>query len=71
MPMPVSVTTIEQLRSSAVSSTPTVPPESVNLTAFDNRFQTTCCSRSRSPETMTGEGAMLDFSATPFAAAAV
>ena len=69
--MPVSVTTIEQLRSSPASSTLIAPPDSVNLTAFDSRFQMTCCSRSRSPETMAGEEGSFDSSVTPLAAAAV
>ena len=34
----------------------TRPPRLVNFTAFDSRFQTTCCSRSGSPETGAGVG---------------
>ena len=51
MPMPVSLTTSSSTsptRRAAIDTRPAA--RGVNLTAFDSRFQTTCCSRSGSPQ---------------------
>ena len=46
MPWPVSLTTSSTRESTRCERTCTRPPRGVNLTAFDSRFHTTCCSRS-------------------------
>ena len=51
MPWPLSRTVRRTLAPSRRSRASTRPPRSVNFTAFDSRFQTTCCSRSASPLT--------------------
>ena len=50
MPMPVSLTATSTCELTRSSRTCTLPPRFVNLTAFDSRFHSTCCSRSGSPE---------------------
>ena len=50
MPMPVSQTdNLVCGPDPGAGERPTVPPGGVNLTAFEIRFQSTCCSRSGSP----------------------
>ena len=46
------------------------PPRGVNFAAFDSRFQTTCCSRSGSPDTMPALGSRTLSMAMPLAPAA-
>ena len=50
-PCPLSRIESRTLAPSEVTSTHTRPPVSVNLSAFESRFQTTCWSRSLSPFT--------------------
>ena len=52
------------------SRTCTRPPFGVNFTAFDSRFQTTCCRRSGSPETGPTRGSRIVCMRTPLASAA-
>ncbi len=49
MPCPVSCTRISACESTCFRCTSIRPPFGVNLTAFDNRFHTTCWRRSASP----------------------
>lgn len=51
MPLPVSRTMMRASPSEDSIVTPTCPPGSVYLTAFVNRFSTTCVSRTESPTT--------------------
>jgi len=70
MPMPESLTTISTCELTRSSRTWTRPCFGVNLTAFDNRFQTTCCNRSGSPETGPTRGSATIWIRTCFASAA-
>ena len=71
MPMPVSLTTISTCEFDALEPrTWTRPPFGVNFTALDSRFQTTCCSRSGSPETGPTRGSRIVCRRTPLASAA-
>ena len=49
------------------TATVTWPPDGVNFTAFDTRFQTTCCKRSASPFTASGSSPTWSRNSTPFA----
>ena len=51
MPIPVSLTTISTCEFTRSRRTCTRPFFGVNFTAFDTRFQTTCCRRPGSPDT--------------------
>ena len=53
MPMPVSLTATSMCELTRSRRTCTRPPRGVNFTALDNRFQTTCCSQSGSPDDRT------------------
>ena len=46
MPCPLSLTMMATNRPACSSRTSIDPPDSVNFTAFDSRFHTTCCNRS-------------------------
>jgi hypothetical protein len=54
MPSPVSVTLIVACRLPDWRRTSIVPPAFVCLSAFSRTFESTCCSRTRSPLTTTG-----------------
>ena len=69
MPTPVSATTSSTRDSVTSRDTRTAPPSGVNLTAFDNRFQTTWCSRAWSPMRMAGSSPSPTVSSIDFAAA--
>src|SRR5438132_11970896 len=51
IPMPESLTATSRYESMRVIFTDTSPLRGVNLTAFDSKFQRTCCRRSASPVT--------------------
>ena len=70
MPSPVSRTVSRARSSTRSSAMRTRPPRGVNFTAFETRFQTTCCKRSGSPCTGTASGGNAVSSATPLASAA-
>ena len=63
MPMPVSLTTISTCEFTRSRRTCTRPRFGVNFTAFDTRFQTTCCRRPGSPDTGPTRGSTIGLDA--------
>src|SRR6187431_1985627 len=70
MPTPVSLTTTSTFELTRSSRTCTLPPRLVNFTAFDNRFHSTCCRRSGSPEIGPAFGSSTVSTRRPLASAA-
>ena len=70
MPMPVSRTSSSAKDSTRRSEIKTWPSPDVNFTAFESRFQITCCKRAASPWTAVTEGSSESVSETPRALAA-
>ena len=69
MPAPVSATCSRTRGPSFDSRTCTRPPRGVNLTAFDTRFETICCTRAGSASTMPAAPSRDITKSTPLACA--
>ena len=69
MPAPVSATAISTSESTRRVVTVTRPPAGVNFTAFDSRFQNTCCRRRASALIGSAARRRSTANSTPFALA--